>query len=195
MINKSKQYLNIGVSGKLELMNYYNKFCYPFIKPSRKYKIKPNDDWCAMFTSVIAHKCGLRGGDFPFEVSVFQQCEIAKANGNYFTDVKKAQPNDLIIYDWKKGNRYNHVGFVVSVDGDILKAIEGNKNNTVAYRRINKNSKLIRGFIRTGTVTPDKGDIKLLAIDTLLGKFGDGEQRKNALGDAYNDVQNLINSR
>lgn len=195
MINKAKQYLGIGYNGKLKLMTYYNENCYQYVKPSRKYKIKPNDDWCSMFTSVIAHKCGFTGDDFPFEVSVFQQCEIAKANGDYFTDVSKAQPNDLIIYDWKKGNRYNHVGFVVSIDGGMLKAIEGNKNNTVAYRRINKNSSLIRGFIRTGHVKPTTSDIKLLAIDTLLGKFGNGEQRRNALGDDYLAVQTLINSR
>src|SRR5699024_7718393 len=134
MINKAKQYLGIGYDDKLKLMEYYNRKCYPYVDAKRKYKIQPNDNWCAMFTTVIANMCGLGAERFPYEVSVFHQCEWAKRKGLYFTDITKAKPNDLIIYDWKKGNRYNHVGFIVEVGRLSIKAIEGNKDNTVAYR-------------------------------------------------------------
>lgn len=201
MINLAMKYLGIGKNDKLKLMEYYNVNCYPQVNPKRKYRIQPNDDWCAMFTSVIAHKAGYDASNFPFEVSVWWQCEIAKERGLYFTDVNQAKPNDLIIYDWKKGNRYNHVGFVVSVGNGMLKAIEGNKSDTVAYRSIRADSPLIRGFIR---VNPLKADdlpvmdydlrIAMLTIATLKGKLGNGDERKKALGVDYNAVQALINS-
>ena len=199
MINIAEKYLGIGYNGKLELMDYYNKYCYPQVDPKRKYRIQPKDDWCAMFTTVIAHMAGLDASQIPYEVSVWYQCDIAKKRGLYFTDVSKAKPNDLIIYDWHKGNRYNHVGFVVSVANGVLKAIEGNKSNTVAYRNIKTNSNLIRGFIHTN-YTPDDVAvmdydlrIAMLAIAVLKGKLGNGEERKLKLGVDYLAVQRLIN--
>lgn len=201
MINLAKQYLGIGKNAKLELMEYYNTNCYPQVNPKRKYKIQPNDDWCAMFTTVIAHKAGLNATQFPYEVSVWWQCEIAKQRGLYHTDVNKARPNDLIIYDWKKGNRYNHVGFVVSVGNGMLRAIEGNKSDTVAYRNIRANSPLIRGFISTNYNSNDVDlpvmdydlRIAMLAIAVLKGKLGNGNERRAKLGADYDAVQKLIN--
>lgn len=199
MIHLAEKYLGIGRNGKLELMEYYNTNCYPQVNPKRKYKMQPNDDWCAMFTTVIAHKAGLNASNFPFEVSVWWQCEIAKQRGLYHTDVNKARPNDLVIYDWKKGNRYNHVGFVVSVGNGMLRAIEGNKSDTVAYRNIQANSALIRGFITTN-YEPDLPvidydlRIAMLAIAVLKGRLGNGNERRAKLGDDYDAVQALINS-
>ena len=199
MIHLAEKYLGIGYNKKIELMNYYNEKCYPQVDPTRKYRIQPSDDWCAMFTTVIAHMAGLNAGQFPFEVSVWWQCEIAKKRGLYFTDVNKAKPNDLIIYDWKKGNRYNHVGFVVSVGNGMLRAIEGNKSNTVAYRQIRTDSALIRGFISTNYHVDDLPvvdvdlRIAMLAIAVLKGKLGNGDERRAKLGVDYDAVQKLIN--
>lgn len=199
MINIAAKYLGIGYNGKLELMDYYNRNCYPQVSPTRKYKIQPNDDWCAMFTTVIAHMAGLDASQFPYEVSVWYQCDIAKKRGLYFTDVSKAKPNDLIVYDWHKGNRYNHVGFVVSVANGMLRAIEGNKSKTVAYRNIKTNSNLIRGFIRTDYAPDDVAvmdydlRIAMLAIAVLKGRLGNGEERRMKLGVDYDAVQRLIN--
>ena len=199
MIKLAEKYLGIGYNAKLELMGYYNRNCYPQVDAKRKYKIQPNDDWCAMFTTVIAHMAGLDAKQFPYEVSVWYQCEIAKQRGLYFTDVNKAKPNDLIIYDWKKGNRYNHVGFVVSVGNGMLRAIEGNKSKTVAYRSIRADSPLIRGFISTNHQTDDLPvvdvdlRVALLAIAVLKGKMGDGNERRAKLGSDYHAVQQLIN--
>lgn len=201
MINLAGKYLGIGRNGKLELMQYYNDFCYLQVAPKRKYKIQPNDDWCAMFTTVIAHMSGLNAHQFPFEVSVWWQCEIAKQRGLYFTDINKVKPNDLVVYDWKKGNHYNHVGFVVSVGNGMLRAIEGNKSDTVAYRNIKATSNLIRGFIRTN-YTPDNASVNdyalhiaTLVIATLKGEYGNGDDRRKALGVDYDAVQRLINSQ
>lgn len=206
MINKAKQYLGLDYNGKLKLMDYYNRHCYPYIDAKRKYKIQPNDDWCAMFTTVIANMCGLGAENFPYEVSVWYQAEWAKKRGLWFTDASKAKPNDLIVYDWNKGNRYNHVGFVVEVNRISLKAIEGNKSNTVGYRTVNIASSQIKGFIRIDTVDKNYPDltpnlpvlsredkIAILAMRTVLGVHGNGNERKIALGNWHGDVQRLIN--
>lgn len=199
MIDIAKKYVGIGYNGKLELMEYYNKNCFPEVDPKRKYKIQPNDDWCAMFTTVIAHMAGLSSKQFPYEVSVWYQCEIAKKRGLYFTDINKVKPNDLIIYDWNKGNRYNHVGFVVSVGNGMIRAIEGNKTKTVAYRDLKTSNSMIRGFISTGYKPDDipivdvELRIAMLAIAVLKGKLGNGSERRLKLGDDYQAVQELVN--
>lgn len=196
MINKAKQYLGIGYDDKLKLMEYYNRKCYPYVDAKRKYKIQPNDNWCAMFTTVIANMCGMGAERFPYEVSVWEQCEWAKRKGRYFTDITKAQPNDLIIYDWKKDNRYNHVGFIVEVGRLSIKAIEGNKDKTVAYRDVNINSTSIRGFIKLDYKADMPRDVDYIAIQalrTVAGRYGNGTERRAALGLDFDAVQALIN--
>lgn len=196
MINKAKQYLGIGYDEKLKLMDYYNRKCYPYVASTRKYKIQPNDDWCAMFTTVMANMCGLGAERFPYEVSVWYQAEWAKKRGLWFTDYTKAKPNDLIVYDWKKGNRYNHVGFVVEVSRLSLKAIEGNKDKTVGYRTVNVNSSSIKGFIRVeydDKPVDENERIALQALRTISGRYGNGLERRKALGVDFDAVQALIN--
>lgn len=201
MINKAKEYLGIGDAGKYALMDYYNRNCYPYVDAARKYKIQKSDDWCAMFTTVIANQCGLGAEKFPYEVSVFYQAEWAKKRGLWFTDITKAKPNDLIIYDWKKGNRFNHVGFVVEVGRLSIKAIEGNKDKTVGYRTVNISSTMIKGFIRLDyddknypqKPMTETDRIAILAMRTVLGKYGNGNDRRDALGGDFNAVQRLIN--
>ena len=202
MINKAKEYLGIGNTGKIALMDYYNRHCYPYVADNRKYKIQPNDEWCAMFTSVMANKCGLGSEQFPYEVSVFYQRKWAIEHKKYYTDVSKVKPNDLIIYDWKNNGTYDHVGIVVSVGGGFIKVIEGNKSNTVAYRTVSVESKEIDGFISielNGKNYPshtmrESDRIAILAIRTVLGKYGNGLDRKANLGADYDEVQRLINS-
>lgn len=204
MINKAKEFIGIGVSGKLKLMDYYNKNCYPYIQPNRKYKIKPNDEWCAMFTSVIAHMCGLKPEKFPYEVSVFQQRKWAISKGLYYNDTSKIKPNDLIIYDWKNNNTYDHVGIVVGVQDGIVKVIEGNKNDTVGYRYVSINSAEVDGYISIhydGGSDNEVGELPLLdgdriavkALRTVTGVYGNGIERKAKLGADYEQVQRLIN--
>lgn len=40
---------------------------------------------------------------------------------------------------------------------------------------------------------PVDNEIKCLAIDVILGKYGNGHERKDRLKDKYNDVQDLVN--
>lgn len=137
---------------KAGLFEYYNEHCFPLVKPSRRYRIQPNDNWCAMFTSVIAHKEGLGVAVFPYEVSVQQQLLWAKENDRFTTDYDDVRRGDLILYDWNYDGWCDHVGFVIKVDSSLMTAIEGNKNDTVAKRTISTKSKGIYGYIKVGAL-------------------------------------------
>lgn len=149
MHNKAEAFLNIGADRKQGLMNYYNENCYPFVKPARKYKIKFRDNWCAMFTTVIAHMYGFTADQFPYEVSVGEQLKIAVARGVFTQNMERAKPDDLIIFDWQGNNGWpDHVGFIKSIDNGIITTIEGNYHDTVGIRHIAMNSKFIKGVIQ-----------------------------------------------
>lgn len=198
MINTAKKYLGIGITERYKLMDYYNLNCFRLVNPNRRYRIQRTDEWCAMFTSVIAHMNGLTRDQFPYEVSVFYQYKWAKDKGLFFTKVDMVEPNDLIIYDWNANGTYDHVGFVVSVSGGFIKAIEGNKDSTVAYRTIKADSRVIKGFIKIYTKGTDERNIEnelieRLVKETLAGRHGNGLERVRSLGNYHYEVQRRIN--
>lgn len=200
MISTARKYLGIGKAGRYELMDYYNLHCYQLVNPNRRYKIQRNDEWCAMFTSVIAHMNGLTRDQFPYEVSVFYQMKWAKDKGLWFTKPELAKPNDLIVFDWKSNGTYDHVGFVVSVKDGIITTIEGNKDSTVSYRRISTKSREIKGFIKIyakgkAERESDNERIERLVVETLSGKHGNGLDRIKSLGNDHYEVQRRINER
>ena len=59
---------------------------------------------------------------------------------------------DLLLYDWDDNGQGDctgmpdHIGIVVEVSGNMMKVIEGNKGNAVAYRNIQVNGRYIRGY-------------------------------------------------
>ena len=203
MINEALKYLGLNTQGKIALMDYYNRKIYPLINIKRKYKIQPNDNWCAMFCSVIAHKCGLTKEQFPYECGVMEQVKLAKANNSFTTDVKEVKTGDLIIYDWNTDKWSDHVGFVINTNGDNIHVIEGNIKNTVGYRTIPKTSKSIQGFIKVQGVQVEQlatnkdsatdERIANLARLTWVGEFGTGDKRKLLLGADFEAVQKYIN--
>lgn len=62
------------------------------------------------------------------------------------------QPGDVVFYDWQDNDSgddqgaADHVGIVSSVNGRVLKVIEGNFSNSVKERTLNVNGKYLRGF-------------------------------------------------
>jgi len=156
MLNKSVKgnlgstalkYLNADAETKAELIKYYNENCVKYVKKSRKYNMKETDNWCAMFTSVIAHKCGYEQSAFPYEVSVLEQVELAKLKGAYSRGVSLCYKDDLIIYNWQGVGVPDHVGIVLDRSGDTIRVIEGNYRNTVGIRVVKLDSLDIQGFI------------------------------------------------
>ena len=191
MINTARQYLGINEFQKQKLMDYYNSKIYPLIDNDRKYKIQPNDNWCAMFCSVIAHKIGRTKDNFPFEVSVFYMTRNAKKMGIFTTDLNKAQVNDLVVYDWKADGTLNHVGILQEIGTDYIKVLEGNYSNTVKVRTVKMPNSEVYGYIKLNI--GNDADIEQLARNVINGAYGYGEDRKKALGANYEAVQARVN--
>lgn len=204
MIKEAEKFLGANAAVKQQLFDYYNNNCYPFVSPKRRYKMKKGDNWCAMFTTVIANRCGLNADKFPYEVSVFFQVQRARELGTFYTDLSEVQPHDLIIYDWDSNGVLDHVGIVVSKGSEYIRVIEGNKSDTVGYRTVNLHSATVVGFIKTGykgsqteaqmPVLGERERIGLLAKRTIEGEFGNGEDRERNLGADYQAVQAWINN-
>lgn len=145
MINIAKLFLSCNDATKEGLRLYYNANCTKLVKPSRRYLIQRGDNWCAMFTAVVAHIAGVKW--FPYEVSVNEQVELSRLLGRFKPiGYEGLQVGDLIVYDWDGKGFPDHVGIVAHVD-DKITVIEGNKGGDVGYRVVNKDSKSIYGFI------------------------------------------------
>lgn len=190
MINTARQYIGINEFQKKQLMDYYNNWVYPLIDKNRKYKIKYSDDWCAMFCSVIAHKIGLTKEQFPFEVSVYYMTQKAKKMGIFTKDLKQAQVNDLVIYDWKADGTLNHVGILQEIGRDYIKVLEGNYSKTVKVRTVKMPNSEVYGYIKLNL--GNNADIEQMARDVIKGLYGNGDERKKALGQYYEQVQERV---
>lgn len=120
---------------------------------ARGYAVRYTDAWCATYASAVAIKAGLTD-IIPLECSCSKLIELAKKLGIWVeNDAYIPEEGDFVEYDWQdsgigdnKGNP-DHIGMVVSVSGNTITVIEGNKNNAVEYRELAINGKYIRGFI------------------------------------------------
>lgn len=149
-VNTAISYLGVveGSEKHKYIIDTYNK-----ISPlPQGYKVKYTDSWCATFVSAIAKLCGLLN-IIPAECSCPRQIALWQKLGKWQEDDSYTpMMGDIIYYDFddngvgdNKGIS-DHVGIVVSVLGNNIKVIEGNKNDSVSYRTIAVNAKYIRGF-------------------------------------------------
>ena len=131
-----------------KIIDVYNEH-----KPlARGYMVKYTDAWCSTFASAVAIKAELTD-IIPTECGCEKHIELFKKLGAWVEDDTYI-PNagDYIFYDWEDSGTgdnkgyADHVGIVVSVSGNTIKVIEGNKNNAVGYRSIKVNAKCIRGY-------------------------------------------------
>jgi len=116
------------------------------------YKLKYTDEWCAGYVSAVAQACGMTDIVFP-ECGCERMIKLYQKAGRWQeNDAYTPLPGDIIFYDWAdngKGDNTgfaDHVGIVVAVNGTVLKIIEGNLSNKVAYRNLLVNAKYIRGY-------------------------------------------------
>lgn len=189
----------------LEILNVYNSH-----KPlARGYAIKPSDKWCDACVSAAAIKAGavdLIGT----EVGVEKHVAIFKRKGIWIEDgTITPQPGDVIVFNWDDNTQPNdgnsdHIGYVESVSGGKITTLEGNMGEKVGRRTIPVGYGYIRGFARpkyaasSGGNTPSNPakSIDELAKEVLAGKWGNGNDRKNALANAgynYSAVQARVN--
>lgn len=175
----------------------------------RSYRVKYTDPWCATFVSAVAVKCGYTD-IIPVECSCSKMISIAKTMGiweerdNYTPSI-----GDIVLYDWDDsgvldnvGNP-DHVGIVASVSTNNFVVIEGNYNNAVKYRTVQKDGKYVRGYIcphfdsDTHTANKTNADYVQTALDVIAGKYGTGANRVaklTASGYDARKVQRIVNA-
>lgn len=119
---------------------------------ARRYKLKYTDSWCAAMVSAAAIVAGYTD-IIPTECSCGQMVSLYSKAGRWIEDDAYVPDiGDVIFYDWEdcgvgdNAGWPDHVGIVVSVKDSSITAIEGNKDNKVAYRTIDVNGKGIRGY-------------------------------------------------
>ncbi|MDD2954584.1 MAG: peptidoglycan-binding protein [Parabacteroides sp.] len=113
-----------------------------------------NVAWCAIFVTTVARMVGVATSIIP----TFASCDLGK---KWFTDRKRYELSrayggtyvpkrgDVVFYSGKyKQSDSTHVGYVVSVSGGKLTAIEGNKSDAVGYRTLSLVNSYIIGYGR-----------------------------------------------
>jgi hypothetical protein len=146
---------------------------------ARGYRVKPEDEWCAVFISAVAIVCGYTH-IIPTECSCGKMIELFKKLDSWIEDdTYKPQAGDIIFYDWEdtgKGDNKgtpNHVGIVEKVSGTTITVIEGNYNNAVKRRYMTINGRYIRGY-----GVPKYTTASILVSMPILGKGDKGSEVK-----------------
>lgn len=208
VLNVMRSWLGYSeANGKFrEIIDLYNS-----VKPlPRGYAVQYNDEWCDTTVSAAGIKAGcseLIGRECGCE----EHIKIFKAMGIWIEDgTITPLPGDIILYNWDDGTQPNdgysdHIGYVEVVSGGNITCMEGNKGEAVGRRTIPVGWGYIRGYARPkyasgGSSVPvapstDKS-ITEVAREVLAGKWGNGDDRKNALqaaGYDYNAVQTKVN--
>lgn len=190
VVAKAKSYLGCKEANgsHKQIIDLYNSH-----KPlARGYAVKYTDEWCATYVSAVSIACGLTD-IMPTECSCSKMVELYKKLGGWKeADTYIPSPGDIIMYDWgdtgigdNVGNP-DHVGIVVSVSGNTMQIIEGNKSEAVAYRTMTVNGKYIRGYC-----VPKYADTAPTAAVTLVS-VKVPSLRKNATGGSVRALQGLL---
>ena len=131
-----------------EIIDIYNQI----VPLPRGYRLQYNDPWCAGFVSALAQTLGLTERIFP-ECGCGPMVEQYRKAGRWMEDdAYVPQPGDVIFYDWQDSglgdNRGepDHVGLVLTAEGDRITVIEGNCGHAVAIRMLFRDGRYIRGY-------------------------------------------------
>lgn len=150
-VHTAQQWLGTqeGSADHEEILHIYNSY-----EPlAQGYAVTAQDSWCAAFGSCIAIQ--RRMTDIvPTECGCERQIGLWKDLGRWEeNDNYTPLPGDYIYYAWDEKQYFgdctgwaDHVGIVVGTAGPFIKVIEGNKDDSVAYRIILRGNHQIRGF-------------------------------------------------
>jgi len=157
--------------------------------------------WCATFISWLFKP---EQGLCKKTASCLEMLEWFEKRGQI---VKSPQAGDIVFFKYPTNNRRtNHVGLVVSVNGNVINTIEGNTSTTsqdnggkvmqrnrysniVAYAR----PKYVQGTL---TNISERKSIEEIAAEVMALKWGCGNDRRQRLSNAgydYKQVQELVN--
>ena len=208
IISVAKSYIGTagGSKAHAEILHYFNS-----VKPDG-YTAHKSDPWCSEFVSACAIQAfGKKTAKeyFPLSAACTYVINKAKKMGIWVEkDSYTPKKADWILYDWddtkpktENKNQPDHIGIVEKVSGGQITVIEGNYGNKVKRRTLAVNGRYIRGFVTPHyeKITVDSVPVKSLdevTKEVLSGKWGTGEQRKQALINAgydYEAVQKRVN--
>lgn len=137
-----------------------------------------NVAWCGIFITVIARLKGIREDIVPNTADCDAGVRWFKNKGRWKNSKSQGgsyipKRNDVIFYSNKHTQKDStHVGYVVSVNGSALKAIEGNKSDAVGYRSINLSDPYIIGYGRVADYLSDAPSIDS-DLETYTVRSGD----------------------
>ena len=165
----------------------------------KSFSVSYDDPWCAAFISAMAIETNMdklipisANCDEMYKKGVVMGIAIPK-------DKWIPKMGDIVFYDWNLKGELDHVGTVDTLSKNIIHVLEGNKNNSVAYRDINyKNAtitKIIRPRYNTEEKKPTYKSYCNAVLSTINGKYGNGESRKKkleSLGYDYYKVQSIV---
>lgn len=202
MAKTSKEYLDAGKKylGTKEGSSKHRKIVDMFNSCKLKtFPISYSDAWCSAFISAMAIESGCTdiipisaNCDEMYKKGVVMGIAIPK-------DKWIPKMGDIIFYDWNLNGELDHVGVVETMSKNIIHVLEGNKNDSVAYRDINYKNATITKIIRPRYKTVSKKKSYKNYCDTAIrvinGYYGNGDERKNKLekeGYSYKKVQGIV---
>ncbi len=102
--------------------------------------------WCAMFVSWCANQANVSPFVVPCEAYVPNVVDRYQSQGRYYASESQGgsytpKPGDLFILDDE-----DHVGIVYSVSSDYITVIDGNWDNQVCKRTINRTDSSLTGY-------------------------------------------------
>ena len=143
IINTAKTFLGTteGSSNHREIIDLYNRGRY-----SDAYQMTMSDPWCCAF--VVAMFVACNAVDI---VPAYAYCDgmiqIYKQWGRWKNRIGYTpKKGDIIFYDWNGDGSSDHVGIVCDNSFGTLTVIEGNKSDSVGYRKIGVDSPQIIGY-------------------------------------------------
>ena len=124
--------------------------------------------------------------------------------------VKTPEAGDIVFFKYStNGRRTNHVGLVVSANGNVINTIEGNTSNSakgsqdnggiVAQRnRYNNIVAYARPKYQSSpTALPERKTVEEIAAEVIAGKWGYGNDRRQRITNAgynYDEVRKIVNA-
>ena len=205
IIEVAKKYLGV-VEGSPEHKHIIDVYNSQKVLPNG-YKVTYKDPWCAAFVTACAIEAKCLQNVFP-SCNCYDMQTWYKYNQRFTKVYKRANIGDYVLYDWDGDGYSDHVGILISRDGDTLKVIEGNKSDKVDIRTIKGTDSNIYGFCKnrlsiqqydvdSHTNKTKLDNLDAVAMSVIAGKYGNGKERINNLkanGYDYYKVQERVNT-
>ena len=111
------------------------------------YGFKNHEEWCALFISWCADKCGyLESGAAPKFALVSDGADWFVLRDQWRLVGDTPEPGDLIFFDWEQDGSRDHVGIVTAVVGDKVFTVEGNSSDLCRQKRYSLDDPVIYGY-------------------------------------------------